>query len=210
MKTCKLLTKHGFHHPKSNTHRLYLSRKHGGRGLIGVMDCHQQECEALAGYLKEARGRDPLVRIVEQVESRKTNGIMKYYVGTKNKSAHDIDKTHQENLHAMKLHGEYFNQQKNIPNVHIELSNEWLEKTYLRYETESLICAAQEQALATNYVSSKIWKIGNDPKCRLCRKENETIQHITSGCEMLAGTQYMRRHDLVGKYLHWTILKDLL
>ena len=128
----KLLTKHGFHHPKSNTHRLYLSRKHGGRGLIGAMDCHQQECEALAGYLKEARGRDPLVRIVEQTESRKINGIMKYYVGTKNKSAHDIDKPHKENLHAMKLHGEYFNQQKNIPNVHIELSNEWLEKTYLR------------------------------------------------------------------------------
>ena len=26
---------------------------------------------------------------------------------------------------------------------------------------------------------------------------------------MLAATQYTRRHDLVGKYLHWTILKDL-
>ena len=109
----------------------------------------------------------------------------------------------------MKLHGEYFNLQENIPNVDLDLSNKWLDKSYLRSETESLICAAQEQALATNYISTKIWKLGNDPKCRLCRRENETVQHIVSGCEMLAATQYTRRHDLIGKYLHWTILTDL-
>ena len=76
-KTRKTLTKHGFHHPKSNTHRLYLSRKYGGRGLIGATDCHQQECSALANYLNTAREKDPLVKIVKQTECRKINGIRK-------------------------------------------------------------------------------------------------------------------------------------
>jgi len=74
-KTRKTLTKHGFHHPKSNTHQLYLSRKYG-RGLIGAIDCHQQECSALANYLNTAREEDPLVKIVERTECRKINGIM--------------------------------------------------------------------------------------------------------------------------------------
>jgi len=58
-KTRKVLTKHGFHHPKSNVHRLYLSRKCGGRGLIGAIDCHTQECSALANYPNNAAARDP-------------------------------------------------------------------------------------------------------------------------------------------------------
>ena len=134
---------------------------------------------------------------------------MTYYKGEKRVSTNKINETHLEKLHTMNLHGEYFKQQLEIPNVNIELSNKWLANSYLRSETESLICAAQEQTLATNYLSTKIWKIGNNPTCRLCRKENETIQHIVSGCEMLAATQYTRRHDLIGKYIHWTILKEL-
>ena len=50
-KVQKALTKGRFHHPKSNTHRLHLVQKEGGRGLIGVEDCHRQECTKLAEYL---------------------------------------------------------------------------------------------------------------------------------------------------------------
>eukprot|EP00957_Ditylum_brightwellii_P090612 6901050-Ditylum_brightwellii.AAC.1 len=35
IKTCKLLTMHGHHHPKASTHRLYLHWSQGGQGLTG-------------------------------------------------------------------------------------------------------------------------------------------------------------------------------
>ena len=78
----------------------------------------------------------------------------------------------------------------------------------MRYETESLLCAAQEQALATKYICSRIWKNNCDTKCRLCGEQSETIHHIVSGCKMLAANQYTFRHNQVGKYLHWWILRD--
>ena len=31
-----MLTRHGYHNPRSNTHRLYLSQKKGGRGMRGA------------------------------------------------------------------------------------------------------------------------------------------------------------------------------
>ena len=91
----------------------------------------------------------------------------------------------------------------------MRLSNLWMKNAYLRYETESLICAAQEQALATKYICSKIWRKQCDTKCRLCGEQYETIHHIVSGCKMLAANQYTFRHNQVGKYIHWCILKNI-
>ena len=108
-KTRKTLTKHGFHHPKSNKHRLYMPRNNGGRGLLGAMDCHQQECATLATYLTETRDKDRLVKVVEQTKNQKVHGIMSYHEGEKNKNANEINENHQKNLLTMKLHGEYFN-----------------------------------------------------------------------------------------------------
>jgi hypothetical protein len=34
-----------------------------------------------------------------------------------------------------------------------------------------------------------------DELCRRCGKESETIQHITTACEQLAPTEYVKRHD---------------
>ena len=36
----------------------------------------------------------------------------------------------------------------------------------------------------------------------MCRKEKETIHHIISGCDALAPTKYLERHDNVCKYIH--------
>ena len=57
-------------------------------------------------------------------------------------------------------------------------------------------------------MTSKIWGVGNNTKCRLCKEQNETVHHIVSGCKMLTGTQYTYRHNQVAKHVHWCILKD--
>ena len=44
--------------------------------------------------------------------------------------------------------------------------------------------------------------------CRLYHKHYEMIMYIVSGCEMLCGTKYLYRHEKIGAYLHWLILRD--
>ena len=53
--------------------------------------------------------------------------------------------------------------------------------------------AAQNQSIRTNLVKVKIDKNQRDSLCRMCRKVNESIDHIVSGCSKLA-QEYRRRH----------------
>lgn len=67
-----------------------------------------------------------------------------------------------------------------------KVSFSWPTHPGLKGETESLICAAQDQALKTRYLEHKIFKIRAEGKCRICKINDETITHITSGCTILA------------------------
>ena len=50
----KILAMNGCLHTRSNAARLYLPRKEGGRGLIGIEECVRRESKSLHGYLKES------------------------------------------------------------------------------------------------------------------------------------------------------------
>ena len=75
----------------------------------------------------------------------------------------------------------------------------WLQNGDLKRETESLIVAAQNQSIRTNLVKAKIDKNQKDTLCRLCKKADESIDHVVSGCNKLAQKEYKRRHDNLGK-----------
>ena len=62
----------------------------------------------------------------------------------------------------------------------------WLQNGDLKRETESLIVAAQNQSIRTNLVKAKIDKSQGGSLCRVCRKVDEGIDHIVSGCSKLA------------------------
>eukprot|EP00957_Ditylum_brightwellii_P065961 5002415-Ditylum_brightwellii.AAC.1 len=62
--------------------------------------------------------------------------------------------------------------------------------------------------MVTNHIQKEIFKQDVYPLCRLCRKENKTISHIVSWCEMLVGTKYTKQHNKICQYLHWCILED--
>ena len=83
----------------------------------------------------------------------------------------------------------------------------WLLRSDLKIETEALLCAAQEQAIRTNYVKHHIDKSIDNPLCRMCGKRGESVQHIISECEKLAQKEYKRRHDNVAKTIHWELCK---
>ena len=62
--------------------------------------------------------------------------------------------------------------------------------------------AAQNQSIRTNLVKAKIDKSHGDSLCRVCRKVDESIDHIVSGCSKLAQKEYKRRHDNLEKIVH--------
>ena len=76
----------------------------------------------------------------------------------------------------------------------------------MKRETESLLSAAQEQALNTNLVR-KIYHKDVSNKCRLCGTHVENVLHIVRGCSMLAQKEYKRRHDKLCFNIHWALCK---
>jgi hypothetical protein len=69
----------------------------------------------------------------------------------------------------------------------------WLSKGDLKAETESEILAARDQALNMkySYYATKILHTEKDSKCRLCQQHDDTTDHLTSACPILAKEQYV-------------------
>ena len=74
-------------------------------------------------------------------------------------------------------------------------------------ETESLLIAAQDNAIRTNHIKARIDKTQQNSKCRLCGDRDQTINHVISECSKLAQREYKARHDWVGKVIHWKMCK---
>ena len=72
----------------------------------------------------------------------------------------------------------------------------WLRSTGIKRETESLIMAAQEQAIRTNGIKAKIDKTQEESKCRMCGRVDETVNHVLSECRKMAQTEYKRTIDM--------------
>ena len=81
----------------------------------------------------------------------------------------------------------------------------WLKKGDLKPETEALLCAAQEQALRTNYVKFHIDRTVESSLCRLCGEKGEHVTHLISECKKLAQKEYKRRHANVARIVHWKL-----
>ena len=94
--------------------------------------------------------------------------------------------------------------------VDIEQLYRWLKSGDFKRETESSkIVAAEDQAISANYFKNKVLKEETKSKCRLCKQYEETIDHLTSGCPILAKNEYLIRHDKVCTHLHYSICKAL-
>ena len=68
--------------------------------------------------------------------------------------------------------------------------------------TNSLIVTSQNQSMRKNLVKAKIDKSQKDALRRLCRKADESIDHVVSGCSKVEQKEYKRKHDNLGKIVH--------
>jgi hypothetical protein len=84
----------------------------------------------------------------------------------------------------------------------------WLCSLGLKGEMESLILAAQDQALNMRYHQRNM-KQSTNSKRRMCynAEENIRVKHIVQGCTILMLYEYINRHNKVAGYIHWTVCK---
>ena len=68
---------------------------------------------------------------------------------------------------------------------------------------------AQEQAIRTNAIKAKIDKTQSVSKCRLSGKVDETVRYIVCECAILAQREYKKRHDRVGRKIHWEVCRKI-
>ncbi|KAK4875475.1 hypothetical protein RN001_011897 [Aquatica leii] len=116
--------------------------------------------------------------------------------------------TRKTNWKEKTLHGKHLNQLMQ-PHIDHKASNTWLRKGNIYYETEGFMVAIQDQVIKTRYYSKLIIKDPNTStdKCRLCKQQIETIDHIITGCTTLANTEYTRRHNNIAKIIHQQLSK---
>ena len=143
---------HGALNPNSNVDRLYIPRKYGGRGMIGIVDCIIQEKNSLKGHVNTST--EPMLKEVGM------QGILDIE-GCKNPKTlkKEIKQYHMEGWKEKSLHGKMVQEVEEFMDE--EKTWMWLRKGTLKKETESTICAAQEQAIRTNAIKKHIDKKRN-------------------------------------------------
>ena len=88
-------------------------------------------------------------------------------------------------------------------------THRWLKAPGLEAETEGFIIAAQDQSLPTRWYHHNILKKPDvDPKCRLCGRFGEAIDHLVSGFPELAKTEYIHRQHKTTAHIHWKICRE--
>ena len=113
-------------------------------------DTHNCECAALAKYV--IHSGDPLTQMVQNTSTPTQKFLLKFASAPKFISPKIVDDNHHKCLCEKPLHGKFFCQQAEIPQVDIEQSHLWLRRVQLRPETEAAICTAQEQTTVTNCI----------------------------------------------------------
>ena len=196
--TRKIMTMYGAFHPKSDVDRLYLQRHGGGRGLISIEHCVRGEENSLGLYVMNS--------VEKLIQGIRTSGTIETE-GTISKSEFKRHNAQELKLKwtEKRMYGQFI---REMPEkVDKDKTWNWLVRSDLKVETEALLCAAQEQAIRTNYVKHHIDKSTDDLLCRMCGKRGESVQHIISECEKLAQKEYKKRHDNVAKKIHWELCK---
>ena len=83
-----------------------------------------------------------------------------------------------------------------------------LRRGKLKVKTEAFITVAQDQALRTHNHEKVILKVHQDDKCRIRQSQSETIDHLISGCPILAKHEHLERHNKICQYLHCNISRE--
>ena len=187
-RTRKLMTMQKTLHPRDDVDRLHVSRKEGGRRLASIEDSVDASIQRLTDYIQK-HDCGLITAIRNDTDNMKDNRMTI---------------TRKQKWEGKQLHRRF---KRLINNISHEKTWTGLIKGNFRRETESLLIAAQDNAVRTNHIKARIDKTQQNSKCRLCGDRDETINHIISEYSKLAQKEYKTRHDWVRKVIHWEMCK---
>ena len=182
----KLMTIHKALHPRDDVDRLYVSRKEGGRGLPSIEASFDASIQQLEDYIeKHERG------LITAIRNDTDNTI------------DDRMTTRKQKWEKKQLYGRI---KRLMNNISHEKTWAWLRQGNLKRETESLLVVAQDNAIRTNHIKTRIDKTQQNSQCG---ERDETLNLIISECNKLAQKEYKARHDRIGKVIHWETYKKI-
>ena len=120
---------------------------------------------------------------------------------------HKIKENHLHKWICKTQHGYLECSKKTVLKIDRNNTKIWLKKAPLSSCNEGYIFAIQEEEININlFLVAK--KDGNiNTKCRLCKKEKESIQHVIASCTKLFASMYLPlRHDKVTKVINDAII----
>ena len=234
IRTRKLMTMNGSLHPRSDTDRLYIPRKEGGRGLLSIEDTFKSRMIALGQHLDESKNVSVYLKKVHQHEKDRILRLSHQLIeDITREDSLEIEEENQETFSKDKIkkciiinrkkhwlekqtHGYLNNKLTENEGVNIEETYGWIRSENLSSHVEGYIFSLQEQEVNTRMAQKQREK---DPvkkrniitKCRLCHQHNEDIFHILSSCTSMSDNMYLyQRHDRVAKIVYEEIIyKDI-
>ena len=145
-------------HPRDDVHR----RKDGGRELDSIQDYVDATIWGHEEYIKKSKKK----RLIAATRDRNRN------VRSNRKT-----KTRKQKWEEKQLYRYFKRQAREVAHKKIWT---WLKKENPKKETESILIAAQSNAIRINFIKGKIDNTQQISKCRLCGEVDETIIHIIS------------------------------
>ena len=146
--------------------------------MISIEDCVELAIRGLEVYVHGSEER-----LIQAARGDKIDGLEAASVLERSKKEKRL-----EHWEEKVLYGQYLRQAKEV-------------------RSDQYWAWLQNQSIKTNLVKAKIDKSQGDSLCRVCRQVDESIDHIVSGCSKLAQKEYKRRHDNLGKIVHWKLAR---
>ena len=131
---------------------------------------------AIRGFEVYVHGSEE--RLIQSARGDKINGLQAASVFKRSKKEKRLQDVEEKVLHAQYL--------RQIREVRSDQWWAWLQSGDLKRETESLIETDRNESIRANLVK----KSQEDSLCRVCRKIDEIIDHIVSGCSKLVQKEY--------------------
>ena len=208
---------------QSSDERIYLSRKDGGRGLRCCADMYYETKIRVACYMKLSQS--PWMKEVWRREEEKEFWSVKKEAENALKQVGQelVLSERQVKLNEEVLDGDWKEVYDKVKKCFKTETRKKRIETYNGKEMQSEVWRGQDAvchtwmernmdpaktsaivALQEQMVETKGWKVSRgmleDGRCRLCGEHLETVHHLVSGCKMLAGTEYLKRHNDMLKF----------
>ena len=131
------------------------------------------------------RFADNSIRLDEEVIDEATE-----YKAVRRKVKNSLQKaTESRRIEIYKMKG----QQSQVYREQEEDCHSWLGQNLHGRKTSSIMTTLEQM------VETRSWKVSRglaqDKQCRVCHERHETLEHIVSGCKVLANSEYLTRHN---------------